>query len=135
MVKRATFTSRDAKAMSKSATQASTHATQPTAAIDLVYLARQTGGDTALEHELLALFADQCVKHLETIRVASVGPAADAAHTLKGAARAIGAWAVGDAAERMEAALRAGSFADCLRDLAEEADRARRAIASLSGAA
>ena len=39
----------------------------PQPAIDLVHLARQTGGDQELERELLALFSQQCVRHLRTI--------------------------------------------------------------------
>lgn len=78
--------------------------------IDFVHLARQSGGDEALEAELLTLFADQCVRQLS--RIIDTSQAAmqrrDAAHTLKGAARAIGAWAVADAADEIETALQAG---------------------------
>ena len=78
--------------------------------IDFVHLSRQSGGDEALEAELLALFADQCGKQLSRIIDTSHEAAQrrDAAHTLKGAARAIGAWAVADAADEIEAALHAG---------------------------
>ncbi len=72
-------------------------------AIDLNHLARQTGGDLALERELLALFAQQCVLHLRTIHQAQdARTRMDAAHTLKGAAQAIGAWQVADAADVIE---------------------------------
>ncbi|WP_420102256.1 Hpt domain-containing protein [Bosea sp. (in: a-proteobacteria)] len=76
--------------------------------IDTDHLARQTGGDLALERELLALFAQQCAKHLRTIH-ASADPQAriDAAHTLKGAARAIGAWQVAEAADLIETSIAA----------------------------
>jgi HPt (histidine-containing phosphotransfer) domain-containing protein len=75
----------------------------PQTPIDLVHLARQTGGDHELERELLALFAQQCVKHLRTIHAGQDARARmDAAHTLKGAARAIGAWQVADAADEIE---------------------------------
>ncbi|AMJ59175.1 Hpt domain-containing protein [Bosea sp. PAMC 26642] len=75
----------------------------PQTAIDLVHLARQTGGDHALERELLALFAQQCVRHLRTIHAGADAKAKmDAAHTLKGAAQAIGAWQVADAADAIE---------------------------------
>ncbi|POR48919.1 MULTISPECIES: Hpt domain-containing protein [Bosea] len=75
----------------------------PQTAIDLAHLARQTGGDHALERELLALFAQQCVRHLRTIHAgADAQTRMDAAHTLKGAARAIGAWQVADAADAIE---------------------------------
>jgi HPt (histidine-containing phosphotransfer) domain-containing protein len=75
----------------------------PQTAIDLDHLARQTGGDQDLERELLALFAQQCVRHLRTIHQAQdTQTRRDAAHTLKGAARAIGAWQVAEAADAIE---------------------------------
>jgi HPt (histidine-containing phosphotransfer) domain-containing protein len=75
----------------------------PQTAIDLDHLARQTGGDLELEREILALFAQQCVRHLRTIHQAEDARARmDAAHTLKGAARAVGAWQVADAADAIE---------------------------------
>lgn len=93
--------------------------------IDLVHLARQTGGDHALERELLALFAQQCVRHLRTIHAAGdARMRIDAAHTLKGAAQAIGAWQVAEAADAIE------------RQLAgEDADRTERAMDALALAA
>ena len=53
----------------------------PQTAIDLEHLARQTGGDLDLEREILALFAQQCVRHLRTIHQAEDARARmDAAH-------------------------------------------------------
>jgi HPt (histidine-containing phosphotransfer) domain-containing protein len=103
--------------------------------IDLVHLARQTGGDRDLEHELLALFADQCVKHLNTIRKAAPPEGCDAAHTLKGAARAIGAWSVAEAAEKVERALASRKVAEGFGELSVAADEARAAIAAMRAAA
>ena len=75
----------------------------PQTAIDTAHLSRQTGGDHALERELLTLFAQQCVKHLRTIHAgADTQARLDAAHSLKGAARAIGAWQVAEAADAVE---------------------------------
>lgn len=77
-------------------------------AIDLEHLSHQTGGDLALERELLTLFSQQCVRHLRTIHGSADDNARrDAAHTLKGAARAIGAWQVADAADLIEQQLAA----------------------------
>src|SRR5215217_5208226 len=61
--------------------------------LDLEHLSRHTAGDRALEGELLALFEAQCAR-LRPLLAAGPSPAerADAAHTLKGSARAIGAW-------------------------------------------
>lgn len=109
-------------------------------AIDLVHLARQTGGDEALEQELLALFADQCQRQIDIIReVADRMKCADAAHTLKGAARAVGAWNVADAADAVETALAAapvgGDLPVHVAALSKAADEARGMIASLTVAA
>ncbi|MCO4055267.1 MAG: Hpt domain-containing protein [Bosea sp.] len=113
--------------------------------IDLVHLARQSGGDSTLEHELLALFADQCIRHLATIRSAQSRSGMEAAHTLKGAARAIGAWGVADAAEKVEHALSSAGAAQMaapnpaplagLDELSRATDAARAAIALMARAA
>ena len=109
-------------------------------AIDLVHLARQTGGDDLLEQELLALFAEQCQRQVSIIReVADRMKCADAAHTLKGAARAVGAWYVADAADAVENALAAApagrDLPVCVAALSEAANEACGMIASLSFAA
>lgn len=106
--------------------------------IDLVHLSRQTGGDHALERELLVLFARQCVQQLRTIHV---GPdarmRADAAHTLKGAARAVGAWQVADAADTVERIASGGDTPDerAMDALALAAAEARAAITRFDVAA
>jgi len=75
-------------------------------AIDFAYLSRQTAGDHELERELLTLFAQQCVVHLRALHGSADRQARmDAAHTLKGAARAVGAWQVAEAADRIEEGL------------------------------
>ncbi len=101
--------------------------------IDFVHLSRQTGGDQALEHELLALFADQCVRQLSRITDLSrdITQRRDAAHTLKGAARAIGAWGLADAAHEVESALHGGREIDLDR-MVTEAETARHAIVRLA---
>ncbi len=74
------------------------------APIDHVHLARYTFGNRALEIEVLHLFADQAPDYLEGLRNAETEKAwRDAAHTLKGSARAVGAFRVADRAERAEA--------------------------------
>lgn len=74
--------------------------------IDFVHLARQTGGDRALEREVLALFRDQSARLLAAMSAAGRGDRAarDAAHTLLGAARGIGASRIAGLAELMETA-------------------------------
>jgi HPt (histidine-containing phosphotransfer) domain-containing protein len=74
--------------------------------LDLDHLRRQTFGDVALERELLALFIEQCGKLFPLLSGDDLrGDRAVAAHTLKGSARAIGAWRLASLAEPLEAAL------------------------------
>lgn len=87
--------------------------------LDLPYLARQTFGDRALERDLLALFDQQCVR----LRPA-VAEGGEALHTLKGAARALGAWRVASLAQRLESALEDGSPAAALRRHAQALEAA-----------
>jgi len=72
--------------------------------IDLVHLARQTDGDSALQQELLALFDKQSASLLaqSSDRSAERRRRADAAHQLKGSALAVGAGAVARAAAAVE---------------------------------
>jgi HPt (histidine-containing phosphotransfer) domain-containing protein len=88
---------------------------QPTGepVLDPIHLARQTFDDRDLGRDLLRLLDEQCGRLLPAI--ANAGPArarADAAHTLKGAARAVGAWRLAAAADRFEAALDGGNGLD-----------------------
>ncbi len=78
--------------------------------LDRDHLRRQTADDRALEGELLALFAAQCAR-LRPLLEEGRPPVerADAAHTLKGSARAIGAWRLAAAAGDLEDALRSGA--------------------------
>jgi HPt (histidine-containing phosphotransfer) domain-containing protein len=75
--------------------------------IDLGHLKRMTSGDPDLTREVLALFANQTTGLVEAL-AADLAGGATLAHTLKGSARAIGAFAVADAAEAFETALQAG---------------------------
>jgi HPt (histidine-containing phosphotransfer) domain-containing protein len=77
------------------------------ATLDLDHLARQTFGDAELERDILALFREQCGKLVPIIAGNCQLPSRiDAAHTLKGGARAVGAVAVARLAEEIETALR-----------------------------
>jgi HPt (histidine-containing phosphotransfer) domain-containing protein len=72
--------------------------------IDLAHLKRATMGDEALAREVLTLFERQAEKLVEDIAHArSVRTRREVAHALKGAARNVGAFAVADAAEELEA--------------------------------
>jgi HPt (histidine-containing phosphotransfer) domain-containing protein len=77
---------------------------KPSRPVDLVHLSRYTLGEQALEREVLELFCTQSVLYLEQLRAAMSDKAwKDAAHSLKGSARAVGAWRAAQAAERAEA--------------------------------
>ncbi len=74
--------------------------------VDLGHLRRFTMGDAALEDEILSLFSDQLPITIAALKTApSVKEWSIAAHTLKGSARAVGAWSlasVAEAAERLQ---------------------------------
>lgn len=95
--------------------------------LDLVHLARQTFGDRELERELLALFEQQCRRLLPVL--AGTGPAterSDAAHTLKGAARAVGAWRLAAIADNLESALAGSPASLALDGILVDLERAMR---------
>jgi HPt (histidine-containing phosphotransfer) domain-containing protein len=73
--------------------------------IDMAHLGRMTLGDASLEREVLAMFAGQSAGLIAAL-ASLPADAAALAHTLKGSARAIGAFHVADAAEALEAVLR-----------------------------
>ena len=75
--------------------------------LDRLFLDGQTFGDADLAEELLRLFQAQCDRLVPQIADAAQAPGArmDAAHTLRGAAQAIGARRVACLAARIEAAL------------------------------
>lgn len=70
--------------------------------IDLVHLAKQTMGDKVLEIEVLQMFARQARNCLQEIGSGNGDTATAAAHRLKGAASAVGAFKVAEAAEAFE---------------------------------
>jgi HPt (histidine-containing phosphotransfer) domain-containing protein len=96
--------------------------------IDIDHLARMTLGDASLEREVLAMFSGQAVSLFGALT--GLPPEADAlAHTLKGSARAIGAFGVAEAAECLEAVIRDGDDPSrALAQLDEAIAQARAAI-------
>ena len=82
--------------------------------VDLVHLSRQTLGDRDLEREVLCLFVNQSALYLQRLKAAkSVKERKNAAHTILGSARGLGAWHVAQEAERYEASCT--KSADCRR--------------------
>jgi HPt (histidine-containing phosphotransfer) domain-containing protein len=72
--------------------------------VDLVHLGAMTQGDGELEREVLAIFLTQAGQYLAAYRGAPDKEGRRrAAHTLKGAARGIGAWRLAQIAEAAEA--------------------------------
>ncbi len=108
--------------------------TNNTAAIDFQHLDQYTLGDEGLQNELLNLFSQQLeAQSAELLSCADAESWRRAAHTLKGAARAVGAFHVADAAERLEA-LEFGeeaAYSTGLRELAEKGREFNTALAAL----
>ena len=99
--------------------------------IDFEHLKRMTLGDAGLEQEVLAMFSAQSAKLLDTLATLPAETGA-LAHTLKGSARAIGAFAVAEAAARLETALAHGrDTAEALAELGDAVALARTAIEAI----
>ena len=96
--------------------------------IDFEHLKRMTLGDSGLEQEVLAMFSAQSARLVGELATRPADARA-LTHTLKGSARSIGAFAVADAATRLEAALAAGSDpSELLADLSDAVALARTAV-------
>ena len=96
--------------------------------IDIEHLERMTLGDASLEREVLAMFAGQAVR-LSGALATLPADAGALAHTLKGSARAVGAFLVAEAAERLEAVIQSRDDpALALAELNEAIAQARVAI-------
>jgi HPt (histidine-containing phosphotransfer) domain-containing protein len=96
--------------------------------IDFEHLRRMTLGDAELEREVLGLFSVQALRLVGTLAALPADAGAQA-HTLKGSARAIGAFAVADAASRLEANIANGSDASqALTELSDAVALVRSAV-------
>jgi HPt (histidine-containing phosphotransfer) domain-containing protein len=74
-----------------------------TAPIDIKHLDQYVFGDRALLDEILTIFIEQASMWIERMEPSLADEDwRHAAHTLKGASRGVGAWALGDLAERAE---------------------------------
>jgi len=111
------------------------------AAVDLNHLARYTGGDVSLNAEILRLFDSQASELVQQLQ--SIIDARDAKswkmalHTLKGAARGIGAFTLGDAAaaaEPIDPASDSRTAAAAVRDLQTKAGAVQVFIKAYLGA-
>jgi HPt (histidine-containing phosphotransfer) domain-containing protein len=104
--------------------------------IDHEHLRRYTLGDPDLELEILGLFAGQLPITIGALEHATTDKDwGMAAHTLKGSARAVGAWplaALAEDAERLTSNADSRLRAAILRRLEAAADEARAYIAALA---
>ena len=97
-------------------------------AIDIQHLGRMTLGEAALEAEVLALFSAQSGEIVTRLKT-SPPDAAALAHTLKGSARAIGAFRVAEAALGVEAAMKNnGDLGEAIALLQQAVTQAQEAI-------
>ena len=87
-----------------------------TGAVDFSYLESFAGTDDSLIDEVLEIFREQAGLWSPMLEADSVGWR-DAVHTVKGAARGVGAFALGDACERAEQ----GGSLDAVRDAIDAA--------------
>jgi HPt (histidine-containing phosphotransfer) domain-containing protein len=91
--------------------------------VDLEHLARYTGGDAALNAEILQLFARQSADLMIQLQAVlekhDLKAWKEITHSLKGAARGIGAFALADAAASAEPVLPASDNLSAVRALQE----------------
>jgi len=102
--------------------------------IDLEHLSRMTLGERELEREVLRLFDRQADMLLVKMQEAAPAAIAAYAHTLKGSARGIGAWAVARTAYDAEVAAQAADPAHLARAMSRltlAIGEARQMIADL----
>jgi HPt (histidine-containing phosphotransfer) domain-containing protein len=99
--------------------------------LDRAFLFEQTFGESALARDVLSMFEEQCAALLPVIADCSApDQQAVAAHTLKGAAGAIGAMRLADRLARLEAEQERGRVpSGALGKVLETAAEARAAAA------
>jgi HPt (histidine-containing phosphotransfer) domain-containing protein len=106
------------------------------ATIDLEHLAKYTGGEKALNDEILRLFDGQISTMVAELNGLVAGQDAkrwrEIAHTIKGAARGVGAFEMGEAAAKAEPVNPADSAQAqaALQKLEREAETVRAFIAT-----
>lgn len=96
--------------------------------VDLAHLSRYTGGDAAINAEVLTLFVNQSSDLLGQLEAALTGSDAktwrEITHSLKGGARGIGAFQLADAAANAEGADLTGDTKTAARALHDIKSRA-----------
>jgi HPt (histidine-containing phosphotransfer) domain-containing protein len=90
-------------------------------AFDRAHFDMMTGADRALQYELICMFREQAALwRLQLCPDAPAGVWGDAAHTVKGSARGLGLFALGDLCAEAEALAKAGAVEGFLVDAALE---------------
>ncbi|WP_223612938.1 Hpt domain-containing protein [Phyllobacterium calauticae] len=97
--------------------------------IDLVHLTRETFGNRALETEILSLFSRQISGIVNRLSQANADERVRLAKSLKGSARAVGAFRVADLAESIE---QSPGNTKLLSELHPEIDDVRDYIAAIT---
>lgn len=110
--------------------------------IDLAHLARYTGGEHTLNAEILRLFDGQITAMVEDLRGVLAQRDAkrwkEIAHTIKGAARGVGAFRMGEAAaaaEPVDLLMNAARAEEAIQRLATEGGAVQAFIARYLNAA
>jgi HPt (histidine-containing phosphotransfer) domain-containing protein len=88
--------------------------------VDLAHLSRQTMGDRELEREVLQLFVQQALAMRERLVVATAKERLLLAHSLKGSARGVGAFAIADCVGKLEESPNDSLVMDRLERLIDE---------------
>jgi HPt (histidine-containing phosphotransfer) domain-containing protein len=95
--------------------------------LDIDHLSRQTFNDPALEAEVLTAFVQQAELFGKRLAEPNESLPGELAHTIKGSARAVGAWGLAELAERYENATESEPDRAKLVAAIFEADGAARA--------
>jgi len=102
-----------------------------TGAVDFKHLERFAAGDQAVVDEVLAIFQEQASLWVRLLDPKADGDGwRDAAHTLKGSALGVGAFALADECEAAEATTGAAERALLLESIRDEVQRALADIAA-----
>ncbi len=102
-----------------------------TGAVNFQHLETFAAGDQVVIDEVLAIFQEQAAMWVRLLDPKAEGEAwRDAAHTLKGSALGVGAFALADECEAAEKAVSAGEKALLVESIRDEVQRALADIAA-----
>ncbi len=100
--------------------------------LDLEHLDHHTFNDSALRNELLTMFAAQVVEQQKLLAACvDYGDWLVATHTMKGSARAVGAWTICEAAESLESLPQASWLQDKAAELTRLGEAVQDCLAAI----